>query len=236
MSVRGPFGRRRGAAITGDGLARAVRALAECENWDDEELRGELVAARRDLQTAGAREQSLVRGIYLRTHRRYKAAADHLVVHFAQFPADEIAGSMLVAFDLAGPLAYRHYGRHLAEQQYALAGPESWPWASWLAATRAEQARPDYADVLAPVAAALAHLTAGRPGHAVGLLTALGEKSERIGGVCVEREIIQDTLARSLIDAGQPERATQLLHHRRSARQHHTYEDLLLAHAAPATA
>jgi hypothetical protein len=88
--------------------------------------------------------------------------------------------------------------------------------------------RVDYREVLAPVVQALAHITAGRPGRAVDLLEALGEKTVRIGGVRVEREIIQDTLARALIDAGRPDRAAHLLHHRRAARGHHAYEDLLL--------
>ncbi|WP_406140266.1 hypothetical protein OH828_26865 [Streptomyces anulatus] len=39
----------------------------------------------------------------------------------------------------------------------------------------------------------------------------------------MEREIIQDTLARALIDSGDPARAAALLHH------HYSYEDLLLA-------
>ncbi|MFC5721003.1 hypothetical protein ACFP1Z_12575 [Streptomyces gamaensis] len=92
-----------------------------------------------------AREQSLVCTIYLFTHRHYRATADQLIVHFAQFPGDEIAGSMLSACDLAGSLECREHGQALAEQQYALAGPESWPWASWPAGARAEQGRPDEA-------------------------------------------------------------------------------------------
>ncbi|MEU7134979.1 hypothetical protein [Streptomyces sp. NPDC046261] len=368
------------------GLARALVVLANDEALDDATLRGELVQAHRDAGEAGARDQSLVYAIYLFTHRHYQATADHLIVHFAQFPADEIAGSMLGSFALAGPLEYREHGQALTEQQYALAGPESWPWASWLAGARAEQGRPDdawalaehalrinprsgpavharahaehdhgtgpactafidtwltadphalqrrhlqwhaalqsiaagdfadarrradtelhhgdvgmrsatnwrlllagqtpariaglehvhrllgepggwaevfhtfqlalglavaadtdalqdlarraaddpradYSEVLAPVALALAHITAGSPGRAVDLLTALGDRTERIGGVRVEREIIQDTLARALIDAGQPQRAAHLLHHRTTTRRHHTYEKLLL--------
>ncbi|MFD7498146.1 hypothetical protein ACFV8T_38490 [Streptomyces sp. NPDC059832] len=67
------------------------------------------------------------------------------------------------------------------------------------------------------------------------LLSGLGEKTEQTGGVRVEREIIQDTLARALIDAGQHVRAAGLLHHRTTTRRHHTYEDLLLTVRAPAT-
>ncbi|WP_437077274.1 hypothetical protein [Streptomyces sp. enrichment culture] len=370
----------------GCGVASALVTMTDSEALDDATLRRDLVAAYDLAKTAGAREQSLVYGIYLYTHRHYRATADHLVVHFAQWPADEVAGNMLGAFDLAGPLAYREHGHALTERQWRLAGEESWPWTSWLAGARAEQGRPeeaweladralrlhprsgpaaharahaehdhgtgpayasfidawlaadpaalqrrhlqwhaalqsiaagdfadarrradaelahtdvgmraatnwrlllagqsparttdlahahrllaepggwaevfhtfqlalalavgadtdgltalarraesddrpDYAEVLAPVAHALAHLTAGLPGKAVDLLTALSENTARIGGVRVEREIITDTLARALIDAGQPRRAAHLLHHRRTTRHHHTYEDLLL--------
>jgi hypothetical protein len=62
----------------------------------------------------------------------------------------------------------------------------------------------------------------------VDLLTGLGEEVERIGGVRVEREIIQDTLARALADTGEHARAAGLLHHRTITRRHHTYEELLL--------
>lgn len=371
------------------GLAQALVVLADADVLDDATLRRRLSDAHTAAQRAGVREQSLVYGIYLFTHRHYRAAADHLVVHFAQFPADEIAGSMLRSFDLAGPLDYREHGRMLARQQYTLAGPESWTWASWAAGALAEQGhiaeawnlaqhalelnprsgpaaharahaeheqgtgpayttfidawlqadpdavqrphlqwhaalqsiavgdfadarrradaelhygdvgmrssanwrlllagqtpamtvevehahrllsepggwaevfhtfqlalalavgadtdglralagraakdpRPDYAEVLAPVARALAHITAATPHLAVDLLTPLGERSERIGGVRVEREIIQDTLARALVDAGQFQRAAHLLHHRTTTRKHHIYENLLLTSA-----
>ncbi|MFE7118393.1 hypothetical protein ACFU99_23555, partial [Streptomyces sp. NPDC057654] len=76
-----------------------------------------------------------------------------------------------------------------------------------LARRAAGDPRAEYREALAPVAEALAHLTAGRPGAAVDLLTALGGRVERIGGVRVEREIVQDTLARALADAGEPVRA-----------------------------
>ncbi|WP_326812929.1 hypothetical protein OIE62_00560 [Streptomyces scopuliridis] len=85
-----------------------------------------------------------------------------------------------------------------------------------------------------PVVQALAEVAAGRPRVAVNLLTGLGEKAERVGGVRVEREIIQDTRARALVDAGEHVRAAGLLHHRTTTRRHHTYEDLLLAARTPA--
>ncbi|MFB7470546.1 hypothetical protein [Kitasatospora sp. NPDC056184] len=100
-----------------------------------------------------------------------------------------------------------------------------------LARRAAADERPDYSDVLAPVVEALAHVTAGRPQAAVDLLTRLGDQVERIGGVRVEREIVQDTLARALIDTGEHARAAALLHERVTTRRHHTYEDLLLTPA-----
>ncbi|MEU3707984.1 hypothetical protein AB0E82_37585 [Streptomyces anulatus] len=83
-----------------------------------------------------------------------------------------------------------------------------------LARKAAADSRPDYREVLAPVVKALAEITAGRPRAAVSLIEPLGERVERIGGVRVEREIIQDTLARALIDSGEHTRAAALLHHR----------------------
>ncbi|MGW7317276.1 hypothetical protein [Streptomyces sp. NPDC054865] len=103
-----------------------------------------------------------------------------------------------------------------------------------LARRAAADDRPDFREALASIVRALAAITAGRPRAAADLLTALGEKAERIGGVRVEREIIQDTLARALVDAGEPARAARLLHHRTTIRHHHTYETLLLR-PAPGT-
>ncbi|WP_329026864.1 hypothetical protein [Streptomyces sp. NBC_00690] len=99
-------------------------------------------------------------------------------------------------------------------------------------AHRAEDdARPEYRDVLAPVVRSLAAVTAGHSQRAVTLLTSLGAAVQRIGGVRVEREIVQDTLARALVDVGEHTRAADLLHHRITTRRHHSYEDLLLSSA-----
>lgn len=371
------------------GVARALLVLATADSLDDATLKQQLVIAHRNAGAAGERQASLVYGVYLYTHRQYRLAADHLVAYLARWPADEMAGFMLGAFSACGDPAYRAHGDALMEQHAALAGPDNWPWTSWLAATRAEQGRvreahglaeralalyprsgvaahalahaehelgsgpatvdfldrwldadpqathrrhlnwhaalqsiacgdfpdarrradtalartdvgmrsatnwrlllagqtpagrsdpqqvrellaapggmaevfhtfnlalalaveaatddlralarraaaderPDYHEVLAPVVEALAEITAGRPRAAVDLLSALGERAERIGGVRVEREIIEDTLARALVDAGEPARAAALLHHRTTTRHHHTYEDLILATA-----
>ncbi|WP_245703591.1 hypothetical protein [Streptomyces lushanensis] len=383
--------------VAGDpdcGVARALLTLATADRLDDAVLKEQLVRAHRDARAVGERQASLVYGVFLHTHRQYRLTADHLVGHFARWPGDEPAGLMLGAFSSCGDAAYRARGDALTERQSALAGPENWPWTSWLASTRAEQGRvrearelavqalaqyprsgvaahalahadhelgagpasvafldrwlaadphavqlrhlnwhaalqsiacgdfpdarrradaalaradvgmraatnwrlllagqtpagrsdpahvrellaapggmaevfhtfnlalalaveaatedlhrlarraaaderPDYREVLAPVVLALAEITAGRPGAAVDLLGGLGEQTERIGGVRVEREIVQDTLARALVDAGEHARAAGLLHHRTATRGHHTYEDLLLAARAPAPA
>ncbi|TJZ51200.1 hypothetical protein FCH28_22200 [Streptomyces piniterrae] len=51
-----------------------------------------------------------------------------------------------------------------------------------LAVEAATDDRPDYREVLAPVVQALAHVTSGRRGAAVDLLTDFGEQAERMGG------------------------------------------------------
>jgi tetratricopeptide (TPR) repeat protein len=366
------------------GLERALLALAIGHDYSDVVLRDQLIRAHAD--AADGRDKSLVHGVFLHTHRHYRLAADHLLTHLGQYPADPLAVLLLAAFTLAGDLDYRELGHQVVEQQATLAGPDSWPWVSCLAATRAEQGRvqealeladqalglypragtaaharahalhelgaglaavawlddwmqpdpqlmqrrhlhwhaalqslaagdlpdarrrantelamtdvgmrsavnwrllligaapadvvaaehtrallaqpggmaevfhtfqlalalavagdsdaltqlasqaatdcrPDYAEVLAPVAAALAHLIAGHPATAVDLLTNLDADLERLGGVRVEREIVSDTLARALVDAGEPDRAAHLLHHRITTRHHHTYEHHLL--------
>ncbi|WP_345622426.1 hypothetical protein [Streptomyces ziwulingensis] len=388
-----PLLRRWVASAPDCGVARGLLTLATGDRLSDTVLKEQLVIAHRDARAAGERQTSLVYGVFLHTHRQYRLAADHLVGHFARWPADELAGLMLGVFSSCGDAAYRAHGDALVEQQAASAGPDNWPWLSWLASTRAEQgrareardlagralaryprsgvaahalahaehelgagrasvefldgwlradpeavqvrhlnwhaalqsiaggdfaearrradaalavtdvgmrsatnwrlllagqapaglsdpdqvrellaapggtaevfhtfnlalalaveaatddlhtlarraaadARPDFRDVLAPVVQALAEITGGRPRAAVDLLSALGEKAERIGGVRVEREIIQDTLARALVDAGEHVRAADLLHHRIADRRHHTYEDLLLAARTQAT-
>ncbi|MER6190122.1 hypothetical protein [Streptomyces cyaneofuscatus] len=369
------------------GVARGLLTLATGDRLSDVVLKEQLVIAHRDARSAGERETSLVYGVYLHTHRQYRLTANHLVAHFERWPADELAGPMVGAFAACGDPAYRTQGDALVERQAALAGPDSWPWTSWLASIRAEQGRvreardlaeralacfprsgvavhalahaehelgagfvsietldlwlaedpqvaqlrhlswhaalqaiacgdfadarrradaalprqdvgmraatnwrllligqapagrsdpdhvrellaapggmaevfhtfnlalalaveaatedleilarraaadgrPEYREVLAPVVRALAEITAGRPRVAADLLDGLGEKAERIGGVRVEREIIQDTLARALVDSGEHSRAAGLLHRRTTTRHHHVYEDLLLA-------
>lgn len=378
--------RRWVGADPGCGLARGLLTLATGDRLDDTVLREQLVTAHRDARAAGEREASVVYGVFLFTHRHHRLAADHLLTHFARWPADEQAGLMLGAFPSCDDPAYRALGDTLVEEQAALAGPGNWAWTAWLATFRAEQGRvreahglaeraltlfprsgvaahalahaqhelgagpastafldgwlagdpgalqtrhlswhaalqaiacgdfadarrradaalppvdvgmraatnwrlllvgqapvgrsdpllvrellaapggtaevfhtfnlalalaveaatddlerlarraaaderPDFREVLAPVVRALAAITAGRPRAAVDLLTALGGRTGRIGGVRVEREIVQDTLARALVDTGQHARAAALLRERSTARHHHAYEELLL--------
>ncbi|MET8829037.1 hypothetical protein ABZX40_16190 [Streptomyces sp. NPDC004610] len=378
------------------GVARALLALAAGDHWDDAVLKRQMAIAHRDALEAGERETSLVYGVFLHTHRHYRLTAEHLVWHFARWPADEQAGLLVGAFWACQDPEYRRHGDTLVEEQAAVAGPDNWPWTSWLASARAEQSgrareayelaehaldlyprsgvaahalahaahelgtgpactdfldhwlradpralqarhlnwhaalqslacgdypdarrradtalartdvgmraatnwrlllagqspahhsdpaqlrellaapggmaeifhtfnlalalaveaatddlhalsrraaaddRPDFRDVLAPVVRALAEITAGRPRAAVDLLTDLidpDERLERLGGVRVEREIVQDTLARALVDAGDQVRAAVLLRHRTTTRHHHHYEDQLLTARTPA--
>lgn len=375
-------------------LAVSLWAYADAERLGHSQVRGHLQRAHAQAVRAGdARLASLVYGLWMQVHNHYRAAAEHLVVHLAQYPADALAAPLLGAFALCGDLEYRAHGQHLAVTHYERAGEQSWVWASCAAAALAEKGdtdrawrlaghalslqprsgtavharahaeheqgtgpactrfidhwltqdphalqrrhlqwhaalqelasgdldrareradselhhsdvgmraatnwrlllagqsparisdlehvhrllaeedgwaetfhtfqlalalavaadgegldamahraladeRPDYHQVLAPVIKALAHMSEGRPGKAIDLLTPLKTETERVGGVRVEREIIQDTLARALIDTGQHEQAAHLLHHRVTHRRHHIYEDLLLT-SRPATA
>ncbi|MFC8593796.1 hypothetical protein [Streptomyces atroolivaceus] len=367
-------------------MPQALVTWKTARSLSDAILKRELASAYETACEAGTREASLVYGVFLSAHRQYRLTADHLVTHFARWPADEVAGLLLGAFSGCADAGYRARGDALVEQQYQVAGPANWPWAGWWAARLAEQgrvgeafelagraleaypgagvavharahaehelgagprsteflddwlkanpqasqarhlswhaalqslacgdfadtrrrandalehgdvgmrsaanwrlllagevparrcdlahvrellhapegvaevfhtfnlalalaceaagddlyrlagraardARPEYRDALAPVVLALAHVTSGRSQAAVELLSGLGDQVERIGGVRVEREIIQDTLARALTDVGQHVRAAELLHHRITGRRHHAYEDLLL--------
>ncbi|WP_436960852.1 hypothetical protein [Streptomyces sp. SudanB182_2057] len=102
-----------------------------------------------------------------------------------------------------------------------------------LAVTAEGDERAAFREVVAPVVRALACVCAGAPGRAVALLEPLADGLEGLGGVRVEREIVQDTLARALAETGRGERAAALLEDRLTRRTHHRYEDLLLA-ARPA--
>ncbi|MYV99968.1 hypothetical protein GT354_17090 [Streptomyces sp. SID3343] len=121
---------------------------------------------------------------------------------------------------------------HTFNLALALAGEGAGDDLYALARRAAADERTEYRDVLAPVVRALAEVTADRPECAVTLLTELGERVEDLGGVRVEREIVQDTLARALTDTGRHARAAELLRGRSTTRRHHAYEDLLLTPAA----
>ncbi|WP_240361727.1 hypothetical protein [Streptomyces sp. MBT27] len=98
-----------------------------------------------------------------------------------------------------------------------------------LATTAERDEREVFREVLAPVVRALAAVCTGEHTQAVTLLEPLDHAVDRLGGVRVEREIVQDTLARALAESGQGRRAAALLEHRTTLRTHHRYEDLLLA-------
>ncbi|MFC9133350.1 hypothetical protein ACFT4A_41805 [Streptomyces sp. NPDC057099] len=103
------------------GVARALLTLVTSDRLDDARLKEQLVVAHRDAQAAGERQASVVYGVFLHTHRQYRLAADHLVAHFARWPADELAGLMLGAFFSSGDPAYRARGDALVERR------PSWP-------------------------------------------------------------------------------------------------------------
>jgi hypothetical protein len=93
--------------------------------------------------------------------------------------------------------------------------------------------RPAFRQVLTPVVQALAAMTAGHPAQATRLLEPLHQQITKLGGVTIEREIVQDTLARALILSDRPRHAADLLYHRRTTRTRHHYEDLLLSAPTP---
>ncbi|MFI5867177.1 hypothetical protein [Streptomyces sp. NPDC051546] len=160
------------------GPARGLLALAAGDGWDDTTLKEQLVIAHRNALGAGAGEASVVYGVFLHTHRQYRLAADHLVGHFGRWPAG--MAEVFHTFNLALALAVEAATADLHA----------------LARRAAADPRAEYREVLSPVVRALAEITAGNPAAAVRLLSGLDEDCERIGGLRVEREIIQDTLAR----------------------------------------
>ncbi|WP_067814843.1 hypothetical protein [Actinomadura kijaniata] len=117
---------------------------------------------------------------------------------------------------------------HTFQLALALAVAGDTPALDRLARTTAADPRPAWRQVLTPVVQALAAMTNGHPGRAALLLEPLRQQITELGGVTIEREVINDTLARSLLLSGRPDQAADLLHHRRTTRTHHHYEDLLL--------
>ncbi len=153
------------AAQDTSGVARALLVWSHADAVSEAEVKAEVAGAFKGAKEAGGREASLVYGIFLAAMRQWRLTAQHLLRHFASWPADETAGLLLGAFHAGEEPALRAAGDALVEQQYAVAGPESWPWASWLAWTRAEQGRVEEAVVLAEHALGL-HARAGVAAHA----------------------------------------------------------------------
>ena len=104
-----------------------------------------------------------------------------------------------------------------------------------LAVALAADARPARADLLAPVARALAALAAQEPGAAVAELDAVLPGLARVGGSNAQREVVEDTLLHALLADGRAERARTLLL-ARLERRDHVPDRRLLARCRAATA
>ncbi|NYV77664.1 hypothetical protein HW445_25555, partial [Streptomyces sp. UH6] len=148
------------------GLGRALSVWARADSFDEAGLKSRMVTAFELAKAEGPRETSLVYGIFLCALRQDRLAAEHLLRHFADFPADETAALMLHAFGGVTDPDLRRAGAELVERQARLAGPESWLWAQWTAWTRVEQGRTDEGVEAAERALSL-FSRAGRAVHAL---------------------------------------------------------------------
>jgi hypothetical protein len=73
--------------------------------------------------------------------------------------------------------------------------------------------RPDFQDVVVPLAAAMAALVQHRPDRAAQILLRLMSDVERFGGSKAQREVIELTLLHALTEAGHARAAQQLIQH-----------------------
>lgn len=89
-----------------------------------------------------------------------------------------------------------------------------------LARRLGDDPRPGFADLVAPVARALAALLAGDPAATVALLEPLPEKLARLGGSHAQREIVEDTLIEALLILGRTDHARTVLERRLDRREH----------------
>jgi len=87
--------------------------------------------------------------------------------------------------------------------------------------------RPAFADLISPIAKSLLAMVEGRPDDAVTLLVPLAGDVPRLGGSDAQREVVEDTLLRALVAAGQFERAERLLRSRLERRPHALDDQLL---------
>lgn len=81
-------------------------------------------------------------------------------------------------------------------------------------------ARPAFADLMAPVARGLLAMIEGRSDDTVALVLPVLDGLPRIGGSDAQREVIEDTLLRALIAAGRAKEAEPLLRTRLERRPH----------------
>jgi tetratricopeptide (TPR) repeat protein len=81
-------------------------------------------------------------------------------------------------------------------------------------------ARPAFADLMAPVARGLLAMVEGRTDDTVASIQPVLDQLPRIGGSDAQREVIEDTLLRAFIAAGRAEEAEPLLRTRLERRPH----------------
>jgi tetratricopeptide (TPR) repeat protein len=99
-------------------------------------------------------------------------------------------------------------------------------------ATSEADARPAFADLIAPIARGLLAMVEGRADDAASFIQPLADDLPRIGGSDAQREVIEDTLLRALVAAGRAEEATALLRARLERRPHALDCQLLAAASA----
>jgi tetratricopeptide (TPR) repeat protein len=81
-------------------------------------------------------------------------------------------------------------------------------------------ARPAFADLIAPIARGLLAMVEGRPDDAVAFMQPLLDDLPRLGGSEAQREVVEDTLLRAFVAAGRAEEAEPLLRARLKRRPH----------------
>jgi tetratricopeptide (TPR) repeat protein len=81
-------------------------------------------------------------------------------------------------------------------------------------------ARPAYADLMAPIARGLLAMVEGRTDDTVASIQPLLDDLPRLGGSDAQREVVEDTLLRAFVAAGRAEEAEPLLRARLERRPH----------------
>jgi hypothetical protein len=138
-------------------------------------------------------------------HERGRAAASTVVPLLEALPSPFFAYNACLALAAAGD----------TEDLAAVAG-------------RLEtDARPAFADLIAPIARGLLAMLGDAPGDAVECLEAVVDDLPRLGGSDAQREVVEDTLLRALVAAGRATEAEPLLRARLLRRPHALDEQLL---------